>query len=238
MAQQAWGGDYGLSGAAWQAARGRDRARQYANRQFTAGLARVVKQAQARSAGMGRMALQPLAWQAWRGPSLLGMDYRGRRRKVWFSFQWKARQAALRWARIPRFPMARQARQLEAVRGFFWLGRRRMVHPVAPGMARQASQRIAGPLVDWQAVQRSARQNTARQAPHDTERSAPKAGMASLAEPTHGRQGVASLEGKQRQARPRWSANAWKERQSWRDRSVRVRCACRGRHRYFCQTAA
>jgi hypothetical protein len=76
----------------------------------------------------------------------------------------------------------------------FWIGLERMArqewHSTAgPVIAGDETQRIVGPLVArqaaqcssrsgnaWQAVQRSARQHISRQAPHDTEHSAPKAG--------------------------------------------------------------
>lgn len=181
------------------------------------------------------MALQLLAWQAWRGPSLWDWVARhGRSRKVWLFFRWKARQAALRWARIPRLPMTRQARHPTLVPGG-----NGTAGSATSGMVGQSRQDWQGSLgLLWLGRQCSEARGSPRPGRHDTEPSAPTAGMASLVEPTHGRQGVASLEGKQRQARPRWPANAWKERQARRDRSVRARCACRGRHRHFCQTAA
>jgi hypothetical protein len=219
------------------------------------------------SAGMGRMALQLLAWQAWQWPVLIGhwLARYGRSRKVWFFFQWRrhGRNGQERMAYRPGSRSGRQRSDGQGFHGSQWQGRRGSTRSTslglfANGTAGKASHADAGRLshgrqrkLVWiglesgkagmalngwprhcrrrssaslalflarQAAQCSSRSGNAwhgsatkrstgstlsRQAPHDTERLG-----------TEGRQGLASLEGKQRQARPRWSANAWKERQA------------------------
>jgi hypothetical protein len=207
-----------VPGAAWQAARGRDRARQYANRQITAGLARVVKQPQARVGrhgahgpsdsglagmewsvlfghGFSRQESQGLAFLSMEGTAGMVRRVAYRPGAIW--------QAALRWARIPRFPMARQARHLTQMQGGDvtagsaasglasngWHGRNG-TQRLDPSL--QATKRSASLGLLWLGRQRSAAQEPAahgtagnaaqyrdtlsRQAPHDTEHSAPKAG--------------------------------------------------------------
>ena len=197
--------------------------------------------------------------QTWHGLPSIVPDWQnghGRSRKVWLFFQWKARQdwsgedglsglapaGIARWARITRFPMARQERKREATRGFFWLGRqckgcmvgptRQEWHSTAgPVIAGNATQCIAGPLVARQAVQRSERQPTARQAPHDTERSARASRQARSGlywKASNGRSGM---------IRQRLLRADGKERQARCGRSGRARRATHGR-RCNCQTAA
>jgi hypothetical protein len=137
-------------------------------------------------------------------------------------------QAALRWARIPRFPMAWQARHLTQMQGGYRTAGSAASGLASNGLAWQEWHSTAGPVIAGFAG--IARPFPARQAAqcssrpgntwHGRQRSAVQGHLVTAGTPRHGtigtegRQGVASLEGKQRQARPRWSANAWKERQA------------------------
>jgi hypothetical protein len=74
---------------------------------------------------MGRMALQLLAWQVWRGPSLWDWVARhGRSRKVWLFFRWKARQEWFGESRIGQVRSGRQRSDGQGLHGSQWHGRR------------------------------------------------------------------------------------------------------------------
>lgn len=147
-------------------------------------------------AGMGRMAHQLLAWQAWSGPSLLGMASLGRRRKGWLPFDGRhGRQRSM--GKDYTVPNGSAGKASHAGARRQWHGRQRNEWhgwPITAGLAG-----IAGSLVARQAVQRSARQPTARQARHGTLGTDGRHGVSSRAD---SRQARCGLFGRQATAGP------------------------------------